>query len=103
MELDELIYQLEHLKNRIPFSVYEEGEKAKYLQALTESIALLRHLQRCIDLYEDDIKQPIDFNFYEKPQYDKMQICNPPEQNVIATVDAEWKDKILKNFMGRVE
>lgn len=60
MTLDELIYQLEHLKNRIPFSVYKE--KAKYVQALTKSIALLRHLQKCMDLYIDGIKQPIDFD-----------------------------------------
>ena len=33
---------------------------------------------------------------------EQEQICDPPEQNVIATV-AEWKNKMLKDFMGRVE
>lgn len=34
---------------------------------------------------------------------EQEQICDPLEQNVIATVDAEWKDKMLKNFIGRFE
>lgn len=33
---------------------------------------------------------------------EQEQICDPLEQNVIATV-AEWKNKMLKDFIGRVE
>lgn len=106
MELNKIIFWLSDLIDcipSIPLFNYESDKRQKYHEALTKSIALLRRLQMCIDLYEDGIKQPIDFDFYEKPQYDKMQVCDPLKQNAIATVDAEWKDKMLKSFIGRVE
>lgn len=105
MNLDEILFQLNDLAKRIPFSNYEVGERQKYSKALTEAIVILRHIKMCVDMAEDSIKQPIDFEFYEKPtNYNEMQYFNQPESNIIATVNnPDWKDKMLKNFMGRVE